>query len=242
MKTEQENELSDMGLGALRALPSRKSLGQHVFENLKQAIVRGEMTPGSRIVESRIADALGISRTPVREAMHKLEREGLLRRLPRGGFSILSLNREDIEETFGIRSALESYAARLAAIRHKADELLPLEMKINEYQRCLDSKDLSALPEINTEFHDHLYAMSRSPKLIKMINDLKDQIYRFRKILLRVEEMAATSNEDHRQMLKAMNDRDADRVEKLVREHILRGRRVVLKELENTSEDYQLGE
>ena len=204
MNTGQANELNDMGLGSLRALPSRKSLGQHVFENLKQAIVRGEMTPGSRIVESRIADALGISRTPVREAIHKLEREGLLRRLPRGGFTVMSLSREDIEETFGIRSALESYAARLAALRHKEDELLPLEEKVKEYQRCLDNRDLNPLPEINTEFHNRLYAMSRSPKLIKMINDLKDQIYRFRKILLRVEEMAATINEDHRQMLKAM--------------------------------------
>jgi len=64
-------------------LPGRKPLGQHVFENLKRAIIRGEVTPGDRLVESRIAEALDISRTPVREAIHKLEREGLLRRLPR---------------------------------------------------------------------------------------------------------------------------------------------------------------
>ncbi len=79
------------------------------------------MSSGSRVVESRIAEALGISRTPVREAMHKLEREGLLQRQPKGGYIVLGLNRDDIEETFGIRSVLESYAARLAAVKHTTD-------------------------------------------------------------------------------------------------------------------------
>ena len=234
----EETQLKAPGLESLEALPGRKSLGQHVFENLRQAIIRGDVSPGNRLVESRVADALGISRTPVREAIHKLEREGLLRRLPRGGFSVLSLTREDVEEAFGIRSVLESYAARLATIKHRAEELNPLEEKINEYQFCMDNKQLQALPEINTAFHDLLYALSRSPKLIRMINDLKDQIYRFRRILLNVEEMARVSNEDHCRMLKAMKKRDADRVEKLVREHIMRGQRVVLKELENRNGEF----
>jgi DNA-binding GntR family transcriptional regulator len=92
---------------------------------------------------------------------------------------------------------------------------------------------MEALLKINTEFHGLLYAMSGSPKLIKMINDLQDQIYRFRRIILKIETMAKTSNDDHRQMLSAMKMRDADRVETLVRQHILRGQKIVLKELEN---------
>ena len=226
-----ETEIKDLGHGFLKALPGRKSLGQAVFENLRQAIISGAVTPGDRLVESRIADILGISRTPVREAIHKLEREGLLRRLPRGGYSVLNLTRDDIEETFGIRSVLESYAARLAAIKHRDEELFSLEKKNREFQLCLDRKDIDALAEVNTEFHDMLYALCRSPKLIRMINDLKDQIFRFRKILLNVEEMARISNEDHRRMLMAMKNRDADKVERLVREHIMRGMRIILKEL-----------
>ena len=92
----------------LKHLSERKSLGEHVFENLKQAIIRGEVVAGTRLVESRIADVLDISRTPVREAIHKLEREGLIEKLPRGGFSVLGLTREEIGETFGIRSVLEA--------------------------------------------------------------------------------------------------------------------------------------
>ncbi len=229
----EQIELRDLGLESLKTISWRKSLGQHVFENLKSAIIRGDMPPGNRLVESRLAEALGISRTPVREAIHKLEREGLIQKLPRGGFSVSNLTHEEIEETFGIRSVLESYAARLAAIKHQRQELEPLEEKIEEFQYHLNRGEMEALLKINTEFHGLLYAMSRSPKLIKLINDLQDQIYRFRRIILKIETMAKTSNDDHRQMLSAMKKRDADGVETLVKQHILRGQKIVLKELEN---------
>ena len=217
---------------SLKALPARQSLGQDVYRNLKQAIVKGDLNPESRVIESRLADALGISRTPVREAIHKLEREGLLYQNPGGGFFVAGLTRADIEETFGIRSVLESYAARLAAIKHREEDIAPLEEKSNEYQLYLDRKDMDALLRINTEFHDLLYALSQSPRLIKMINDLKDQIYRFRRVILKVDKMARLSNEDHRLMLKLIRKRDAEGVEKLVRVHILRGQSVVLKEFD----------
>jgi DNA-binding GntR family transcriptional regulator len=214
---------------ALRSLPRKRSLGQGVYERLKQAIVQGDLDPGSRVVESRLAEALGISRTPVREAIHKLEREGLLRQHPRRGFFVEGLGRDDIEETFGIRSVLESYAARLAAVRHEDGELRPLEAKLREYQEHLDLQDLGTLPQINTEFHDLLYGLSRSPRLVKMINDLRDHIYRYRVVILKVKDMAELSHADHRSMLTAMKERNADRVEKLVKDHLRRGQEIVIK-------------
>ena len=210
-------------------LPERKSLGEHVYDRLKQAIVDGQMEAGSRIIEHRIATALGISRTPVREAIHKLDRTGFLDRLPSGGFAVASLSREGIEEVFGIRSVLESYAARLAAIKHEEKELEPLEDKLREYRSCLEDGQLEALNKINTEFHDMLYALSRSPKLIKIVGDLKDQISKFRRILLEDKSLARVSDHDHNKMLEAIKNRDPDKVEKLVKDHILRGQKVVLK-------------
>jgi DNA-binding GntR family transcriptional regulator len=230
---KDDKKARSLNLDPLGALPKRKSLGQHVFENLKQAIIRGDVAPGDRVVESQIAEVLDISRTPVREAIHKLEREGLLKKLPKGGFAAVNLTREDIEETFGIRSVLESYAARLAALNHQEEDLKPLEEKIKEFQTCLDRGEMEELPRINTEFHSLFYALSRSPKLIKLINDLRDQIFRFRKILLQMDSMAKRSNEDHRKILTAIRQRDVPRVEKVVREHILRGQRIVLKALED---------
>jgi DNA-binding GntR family transcriptional regulator len=221
-------ELRGFDPGPLQALQERKSLGQHVFDNLKQAIIRGNIVPGEWLVESHIAQMLGISRTPVREAIHKLERERLIERQPRGGFTVLGLNRDDIEETFGIRGILEGYAARLATVKHHPRELRELEKKVEEFQECLSKKQMDCLPGINTQFHDLLYALSKSPRLVHMINGLRDQIYRFREIILKDQKLARISHEDHLQMLKFMRRRDAEGVEKLVREHILRGQEVVL--------------
>jgi DNA-binding GntR family transcriptional regulator len=223
-------ELKGFDPGPLQVLQERKSLGQHVFDNLKQAIIRGNITPGEWLVESHIAQMLGISRTPVREAIHKLERERLIERQPRGGFTVLGLGRDDIEETFGIRSVLEGYAARLATAKHQTKELKALEKKVAEFQTCLNKSNLDVLPGINTEFHDLLYALSKSPRLIHMINGLRDQIFRFRQMILKDDKLANISNEDHIQMLEFMRRRDAEGVERLVRDHILRGRDEVLRE------------
>jgi DNA-binding GntR family transcriptional regulator len=234
---KKKAELKGFDPGPLQVLQERKPLGQHVFDNLKQAVIRGNIAPGEWLVESHIADMLGISRTPVREALHKLERERLIERQPRGGFIVLGLNRDDIEETFGIRSVLEGYAASLATIRHQPRELRVLEKKIDEFQQCLNNRQMDVLPEINTEFHELLYDLSKSPRLIHMINGLRDQIYRFRQMILKEEKMAHVSNEDHIQMLKYMRKRDAEKVERLVREHILRGRDVVLQDFSRKREN-----
>jgi DNA-binding GntR family transcriptional regulator len=226
---KKKAELKGFDPGPLQVFQERKPLGQHVFDNLKQAIIRGKIAPGEWLVESHIAGMLGISRTPVREAIHKLERERLIERQPRGGFTVLGLNRHDIEETFGIRSVLEGYAASLATIKHQPRELRVLEKKIEEFHQSLNKRQMDVLPEINTEFHELLYDLSKSPRLVHMINGLRDQIYRFRQMILKDESLANVSNEDHIQMLKFMRKRDAEKVERLVREHILRGRDVVLQ-------------
>ncbi len=109
----------------LNAIGERKSLGEDVYDQLKQAIIDQDIEPGARLVESRIAPMLGISRTPLREALHKLEREDWIEKMPSGGFKVMTLSREDIEETFGIRSVLEAYAARLAAEKHRPADLIP---------------------------------------------------------------------------------------------------------------------
>jgi len=223
---------------------ARKSLGHDVFEYLKNAIIDQTIEPGSRLVESKIAQMLGISRTPLREALHKLEREDWIEKISSGGFRVVTLTRDDIEQTFGIRSVLEAYAARLAAENCRESDLIPLEKKMKEYQKCLElNKDRDKLQKINTQFHDILYDLSKSPKLIKMINQLRAQISRFRQIILKQDEYAQKSNDDHVNMLKAIKNKDGRTVEKLVRDHIIKGKNVVLtqliKEEENQAENNQ---
>jgi DNA-binding GntR family transcriptional regulator len=237
MPKKTHNDSGRKRIKPLRSLRKRKSLGQMVYENLRQAIMRGDVLPGRRLVESQIADAQGISRTPVREAIHKLERERFIERLPHGGFSVLGFSRQDIVETFGIRSVLEGYAARLAAFNSREEDLKPLQAKVDEFQRLLKQRQLKSLPEVNTEFHDLLYALSRSPRLIGMIDGLRDHIFRFRRIILKDEQQSRTSNEDHRLILDYIRRRDAEGVEQLVREHIMRGQEMVLKALDRNGFD-----
>lgn len=222
---------------ALKPLADRKSAGQNIYELLRHAITSGDIASGSRIVESHIAAIMGVSRTPVREAIHKLEREGLLTREQRGGYIVTKLTREDIEESFGIRAVLEGYAARLATVRHTPADLKPLFRKIDRFERHLQMDDLEALPKINTELHDMLYALSRNRSLIRIINDLKDQFLRFRKIILKNRTLALASHQDHREMLTMMQKRQEEDVERLVREHILRGLTAVLDQYDQNEFD-----
>ncbi|MDR3605708.1 MAG: GntR family transcriptional regulator [Desulfomonilaceae bacterium] len=227
----------DQLVNALEPLEERKSAGQIIFERLWQAITCGDIPNGSRIVENEIASRMGVSRTPVREAIHKLEREGLVIKRVHGGYSVTGLVREDIQESFGIRSVLEGYAARLATIEHTSEDLKPLSEKICEFETRLQSDDLEALPKINTDLHDMLYSLSGNRRLIKIINDFKNQFLRFRKIILKDRALARISQQDHHEMLAMMRERRADDVERLVREHILRGMTAVLDQYDRQQLD-----
>ncbi len=228
----QSAKVKNTSLGPLKTIGRRKSLGQHVYQDLRQAILRGDIASGGRLVENRIAEAMGISRTPVREAIHKLEREGLIVQRQTGGFEVVGVSREDINEIFGIRSALESYAAGLAALRHGPGELTSLDKKINDFQKHLEDGRLNKLVEINTEFHQLLYALSGNTRLIRMIGTLQDQFHRFRKIILEKASLAQASNEDHRQMLVYIRRRDVEETERLVKKHILKGQQAVLADFD----------
>lgn len=228
---------TDTELAPLKFIGRKKSLGQHVYEELRQAIIRGDISSGNRLVECRIAETMGISRTPVREAIHKLEREGLIAQRQKGGFLVVGFNRSDIAEIFGIRSVLESYAAGLAALRHRPSALKPLEKKIDDFQKDLDKGRLDRLVKINTEFHQMLYTLSENSRLITMIDTLRDQFHRFRKMILEKKRLARASNEDHRRMLKAIRKRDVEGTERLVRQHILKGQKAVLAEYDKGTDN-----
>jgi len=151
-------------------------------------------------VESQIADAQGISRTPVREAIHKLERERFIERRPTGD-SACWASAGRISSRLRHPQRAGGYAARLAALNYGTDDLEPLQAKIDEFQRLLEKKQLKSLPEVNTQFHDLLYALS-AVRVCRMIDGLRDHIFRFRQIILKDAQQSRTSNEDHRLMLE----------------------------------------
>lgn len=210
----------------------RRPLRELIYQALKRAIIRGEMTSGQRLVEERLARQMGASRTPVREALQRLVQEDLIERLPTKGYAVSRVTMEDIGEIFGIRSVLESYAAYLATERITEDVLEGLEKLISNSKKCLGEGDIEGFIELNTHFHDLLYSASRSQRLYRMIHDLRDYFYRYRRVILRVEGMPQISLNDHIRMLECMRGGDPEAVEAVVRAHILRGRDVLLREIE----------
>jgi len=216
--------------GGIR-ISKRKSLREEVYESLKKSILHGKLKAGQRLIEETLAHQIGISRTPVREAFHKLERDDLVTRLPKGGFAVREFTKEDVEEIFGIRTALESYAAYLATQHIGPEKVSVLEKKIQESEKALENGDDEKVVQLHTEFHDLLYKSCKSNKLIEMINNFRDYFYRYRPALLRTEKNIRDSIEDHRQMLEAMKKKNPRLVERLVRNHLRKGMEIILKEI-----------
>jgi DNA-binding GntR family transcriptional regulator len=215
------------------SISKRQTLREEVYETIKRAILRGKLTSGERLVEEELASTLGISRTPVREAIHKLEKDGLVVQRPRGGVAVRQFCIEDIEEIFGIRSVLESHAAVLATRHITLGKMRILERKVERSKQYRAKGDTEGLIRLNTEFHDTLYKSARSRRLYDMISEFRDYFFRYRVAILDVNGMPDTSIQDHTHMLEAMRARNPAKVERLVRRHILRGKDVVLQQIRN---------
>ena len=209
----------------------KKSLREEVYESLRRSILHGKLKAGQRLIEEQLAHQIGISRTPVREAFHKLERDELVSRLPKKGFAVREFTKADVEEIFGIRSALESYAAYLATLHISAERISALEKNIDETEKAMESGDYDKVVQLHTEFHNVLYRSCKSKKLLDMINNYSDYFYRYRPALVHTESGFKSSIEDHRHMLEAMKKRNPRLVERMVRRHLDRGRDIILKEI-----------
>ena len=207
----------------------RKSLREEVYDSLRRSILHGKLKAGQRLIEEQLAHQIGISRTPVREAFHKLEKDDLVTRLPKGGFAVREFTRADVEEIFGIRCALESYAAYLATLHMTPDKLSPLEKKLEELQKALENRDTNKVVQFNTEFHNLLYKACKSKKLADMINTYTDYFYRYRAAFPINEDNFKYTVEDHKSMLDAMKKKNPRLVEKLVRAHLEKTKELVLE-------------
>jgi DNA-binding GntR family transcriptional regulator len=210
----------------------KKSLREEIYDSLRRSILHGKLKPGQRLIEERFAHQAGISRTPVREAFYKLEKDDLVTRRSKGGFVVRQFTREDVEEILGIRIALESYAAFLATSHITPDKIAAMEKKLQESQKAMKSKDYNKVIQLHTNFHDLLYTLSKSKKLFRMISNFNDYFYRYRAALIRMGDNVEYTVKDHRNMLEAMKKKNPKRVEKLVREHLERTRQIILKAID----------
>lgn len=162
-----------------------KPLREVIFNTLREAIIVGELKPGERLMEVQLAEKMGVSRTPVREAIRMLELEGLVSMLPRKGAHVAELSVKDIMDVLEVRASLDGLATSLAADRITEDEVKSLKHVQVQFANYVEKDNLQGLIKKDVEFHEIIYRASRNDKLIQILSNLREQVQRFRVIYLK---------------------------------------------------------
>lgn len=224
-----ENKLEKIQLDAY------KPLRELVTDNIRQAILRGTFPPGMRLMELQLASEIGVSRTPVREAIRALELEGLVVMIPRRGAYVANLSIKDINEVYEIRTALEVLAAALAAERINDEELDAMERMLVAMNALTPPEDIPELVTMDTKFHDIIYKASRNERLITIINNLREQINSIRGRSMGYHGRMSDMMDEHRAIVDAIAQRDAEAAQQAVRTHMENAERTLLKTIEESS-------
>lgn len=212
-------------------LENYKPLRDVVFENIREAILEGRLEPGKRLMETQLADELGVSRTPVREAIRKLELEGLVIMLPRKGAYVAEMSKQDLLEVLEIRSGLESLAAYLAADRMDKDELEKLKSIQDELEVYADKSDVSGMLKKDVEFHECIFNSTDNLRLIALMSSLWEQVYRFRLIYMSDYTAIKSIVDEHREIIRALEARDDELSARLAKKHIDMAERYMLEKM-----------
>ena len=208
-----------------------RSLREQVYDRLRAAILSGELAPGAPVIEAEIATTLGASRTPVREALRRLETEGMLE--PRGarGSVVRELKRDEVECIFEIREALETLAARRASRRMNARDLTEFARLVEHMQKSVD--DPSEMERLDTRFHDRILALAEGQRLKRMLGDLRADISPWRFIALATAARRQASAEEHAAILDALRAKNEGAIVTTMAHHIVNTKRAVLAQSDN---------
>ncbi len=211
-------------MGERRLLPvnldSYKPLRELVLEAIREAIISGILKPRERLMEIQLAEELGVSRTPIREALRNLEMEGFIVMVPRKGAYVADISFKDIADVFEVRAALEGLAAGLAAERITDEELEEMERLLVEKAEAIIKRDMKKLVEVDTRFHETIYQASRNERLAVIINNLREQIQRYRATSLAFPGRMKQSLEEHRNIVEAIQSRNIQLARQVAQGHI----------------------
>ena len=212
----------------LNKLPLRKtyqkntiSVRERAYEFLKSSVLSGQFNPGERLTEEHLAKKLGVSRTPVREALHKLESEGLIKALETRGFIVSRDSKDEVEELFELRAILEGYALRIISERISKEDLERLNGFIERAENALKRERIEEVFKWNTKFHDTLHGIVVEKKrLHRLLVNIRKYVLRYRRDTLQYPDGGKRTVDGHRKILLALRLKDPDLCERMMREHI----------------------
>jgi DNA-binding GntR family transcriptional regulator len=208
---------------------SHKPIRDEVFDSLRTAILKGHLASGEHLIEKELAQQMKVSRTPIREALRKLELEGLVAYEPRKGVVVVGVSAEDAVEIYTIQAVLEGLAASLAASRRSGDDVTTLQTLLSKMEECIQKDNIKKLTASHADFHKAIAEMSRSSRLYQMIVSLRDYVENFAEIPCYFPEKLLVGWEEHRTIFEAIARKDYERAEEAARNHIIQVKRSVIE-------------
>lgn len=191
-----------------------------VFNTLRQAILRGELKPGERLMEIQLANKLGVSRTPIREAIRKLELEGLVLMIPRKGAEVAEITEKSLRDVLEVRRALEELAVQLACEKITKEEIRELERVAKEFQQVVKSSDITEIAEVDVCFHDIIYTATDNQRLIQLLNNLREQMYRYRVEYLKRDGVFPQLIAEHEAIIRHIENNEKEKATEVMCRHI----------------------
>lgn len=206
-----------------------------VFRTIREAILTGKLKPGERLLEISLSEQLGVSRTPIREAIRQLELEGLVVMVPRRGAQVAHMTEKSMSDVLEVRLALDELAVQLACERITDDEIENLRDACEKFEQAVDSADIRNITSADVEFHDIIFEASRNTRLIQMVNNLAEQMYRYRFEYIKDDTGWQSLITEHRMITDAIAMRDAELARRAIHVHIKNQENSILRTIRRES-------
>ena len=191
-----------------------------VFMTLRDAILQGRLKPGDRLMEIQLSNQLGVSRTPIREAIRMLEHEGLAITIPRKGAQVAKMSEKDMEDVLEIRDVLDELAVSKACDRITDEEIEELRRANEAFERAIKKGDTNEIANADVLFHDVIYRATGNTKLENILSNLREQMYRYRLEYIKDNTVYRQLVEEHCCLLDGLERKDKDYVLKVMHKHL----------------------
>ena len=202
-----------------------------VFKTLRRGILTGELKPGERLMEIHLANRLGVSRTPIREAIRKLELEGLVTMVPRRGAEVANITEKNLKDVLEVRQALESLAIELACDRITGEEKDGLKANLDQVESAVRTGDTGAIASADVAFHDAIVEASGNARLVQLVSNLGEQMYRYRFEYIKDITKHSQIMSEHRIMYESIMEKNQEKAAQIVKIHINNQEEAIMRKI-----------
>lgn len=202
-----------------------------VFNTLRQAILTGELKPGERLMEIHLANKLGVSRTPIREAIRKLELEGLVTMIPRRGAEVAQITEKSMNDVLEVRRALDALCVELACERITGEDLARLKQACEAFEEAVRTREIKKVARADVELHDIIVQATGNQRLVQLINNLSEQMYRYRFEYIKDISQHQRLVDEHRMIYDSIVKKDKEAASQAAHVHIDNQKKAIIAQI-----------